>query len=325
MSEHASQPKVAIIVLNWRKPAETLACLTSLAHIDYRNAQVIVVDNGSGDESVALFRQHFPEVQVLETGANLGYAGGNNVGIRYALEQGAEYICILNNDVTVTPDFLAPLLAVLHQHPDVGVVTPTIAGVKTPDRVWTLGANIDWRAGEVRRLYTDESVSAVQDIDPFEVDVAPGSAELIRQEVFKTAGLLDETFFLYYEESDWCLAVRRAGHRILAVPASVVLHAASSTLGQTSPIIDYYMLRNRLRFISRQWSGLTRWRILGSTVISNLATIAAYTVKSEHGRRLPHRTVRVLALRDAALNRWGEMGPDVAAVCRLAKSPHDRD
>lgn len=127
MSEQATQPNVAIIVLNWRRPAETLACLESLAHMDYPNAQVIVVDNGSGDDSVSVIRQGFPEILILETGENLGYAGGNNVGIRNALVHRADFVCLLNNDVTVAPDFLAPLLAAMGSQPDVGVVTPLVA------------------------------------------------------------------------------------------------------------------------------------------------------------------------------------------------------
>ncbi|MDX9956635.1 MAG: glycosyltransferase, partial [Anaerolineae bacterium] len=105
MRELAGVLKVAIVVLNWRKPVETLTCLESLAQLTYSNVEIIVVDNGSGDESVALIRRQYPGVQILETGMNLGYAGGNNVGIRHALAQGAEYICVLNNDVLVAPGF----------------------------------------------------------------------------------------------------------------------------------------------------------------------------------------------------------------------------
>jgi GT2 family glycosyltransferase len=141
---------------------------------------------------------------------------------------------------------------------------------------------------------------------------------LVRREVFERVGLLDEAFYLYFEEADWCLRVRRSGYRILAVPSSLAWHRVSATLGPTSPVIDYYMLRNHLRFIACHWSGMARLLFLGRTIGRNLLTIAAYTLKPQQGQRLSHRNARLLALRDAALGRWGRMGLDVEAVCQSA-------
>jgi GT2 family glycosyltransferase len=109
--------------------------------------------------------------------------------------------------------------------------------------------------------------------------------------------------------------VRQAGYKIMAVPASIVWHAVSSTLGKASPAIDYYMLRNHLRLVARHWSGAARLRILVSTLSEELHDILAYSVKPWGGKRLPHRNARLLALRDALLGRWGKMGPDVVAAC----------
>lgn len=304
---HEPQIAVAIIVLNWRKPAETLACLESLALATYPNVEIIVVDNGSGDDSVPLIRQHCPNVVVLETGANLGYAGGNNVGIRYALAHGADAIGILNNDVTVEPDFLAPLLAALVSKPDIGVVTPLVAE-RSDDggRVWALGSTVDRRTAAVSRNHAGEPVASWLGQPSFEVDVASGAAMLVKREVFERAGLLDEDFFLYFEEVDWGLAVRRAGHRILAVPGSVVWHKVSAALGATSPVIDYYMLRNHLRLIGRHWSGFRRSYLWSKVALRNLIIIAAFTVKSHRGQRRPSRDARLLALWDAVLRRSGK-------------------
>jgi GT2 family glycosyltransferase len=113
--------------------------------------------------------------------------------------------------------------------------------------------------------------------------------------------------------------VKKAGYKILAVPASLVWHAVSGTLGQSSPVVDYYMLRNHLRLIVRHWTGFARWRILSVTILEDLRVIATYTVKPWGGKRLPHRNARVLALRDAMQGRWGKMGQDVVAVCSLSK------
>lgn len=138
---------------------------------------------------------------------------------------------------------------------------------------------------------------------------------LAKREVFERAGLLDEKFFLYFEEVDWCMKVGQAGYRILAAPSSVVWHEVSGTLGTTSPVIDYYMLRNHLRLIGRHWSGARRDYLWSRVVLCNLMTIAAYTVKPHGGRRIPNRNARLLALLDASLGRWGKMGADVAKIC----------
>lgn len=308
--------EVSIIVLNWNNAPDTIACLRSLQRLHGSpRHHVIVVDNGSNDGSAQTIRQTLPDVLLLETGRNLGYAGGNNYGIRYALAQGAGYFCILNNDVTVAPDFLTPMLAAFQTYEGVGITTPLIAEMAKPDQTWELGTALNRQTGIVSRLHGGEPVSALQTLAPFAVDIASGAAMLARREVFERVGLLDEGFFLYYEETDWCLAVQRAGYKILAVPSAMVWHKVSATVGQTSPLTDYYMLRNHLRLISRHWSGPARWRLLASTTLRNLLTIAAYTAKPHGGRRLPHRNARVLALRDAALQRWGQMGADVAAIC----------
>lgn len=316
MNNIGARPSVAVVILNWNNPGDTLACLQSIAALDYPLLKTIVVDNGSSDNSVERIRSAYPDVQVVETGANLGYAGGNNVGIHHALAAGAEAVCILNNDVTVEPDFLGTLMAALQREAGVGVVTPLVAqqtnGVSS---VWALGAAVDWHTALVTRCHAGESADSRRSAPPFAVAIAPGAAMLVKREVFERVGLLDESYFLYFEETDWCLKVHQAGYRILAVPGSLVWHKVSATLGTTSPVIDYYMLRNHLHLIQRHWSGVRRPYLLLRTALRNLATIAAYTVKTHQGKRIPHRNARVLALRDAALGRWGRMGPDVAQVC----------
>ena len=307
--------RVALIVLNWNNAEDALACLASLERVTYPNYEIIVVDNGSTDDSVSQIRAAYPNVTFLETGENLGYAGGNNVGIRYALEHGAEFIGILNNDVTVAPDFLEPLLSALQSEPKVGVVTPLIAVMDDPDYVWTLGAAVNHHTGSVTRLFTGERIQNIHRKTPFEVDVAPGSALLVKRETFEKVGLLNEEFFLYYEESDWSLLVQKSNYCILAIPESLVWHKISAALGTTSPIIDYYMQRNHLLFISRHWSGIQKYRLLSKVILRNCLSIVAYTLKPHQGQRLSNRNARMLAFRDAFLGRWGKMGPDVSAIC----------
>jgi GT2 family glycosyltransferase len=306
---------IYLIVLNWNNCPDTLKCLDSLAQVQEPPFRVVVVDNGSDDGSEAHIRARFPNVTLLQTGQNLGYAGGNNVGIRYALDRGADYVGIFNNDVTVAPDALARLYAALQHSVDIGIANPLLAEMQWPERVWALGCAMDWRTGDVERLYAGQPVSAWRERALLDVEMAQGAALLIRRRVFESVGLLDERFYLYFEESDWCLQVRQAGYRIVAVPSAVVWHRVSAVLGSASPVVDYYMLRNHLRFIARRTTGWARLGLIARAVGRNAATIAAYTVKSDHGQRTPHRNVRLLALRDALLGRWGKMGPDVAATC----------
>ncbi len=315
---HQYLPSVAIIILNWNNPDDTLACLRSVMALDYPAAcrNVIVVDNGSTDDSVVRIRRMHPDILLIATNANLGYAGGNNVGVRHALEQGAEFLCILNNDVVVEPGALELMLAAIQARPDVGIVTPLVAErTHDGDRVWALGAAVDHSTAAVTRLRAGEAAAAWREAAPYEVEVASGAAMLIHRRVFEQVGLLDEAFFLYYEEVDWCLAVRRAGFRILATPAAVVWHKVSASLNRHSPVIDYYMTRNHLRLIQRNWRGWRRWCLWSRSLGRQLLAIAAFTVKSQDGARTPHRNARLLALRDALSGRWGAIGADVTQVC----------
>lgn len=298
-----------IIVLNWNNAHVTLACLESLVRVAVPVDQIMVVDNGSTDKSVERIRASFPDIKVLETGVNLGYAGGNNSGVQRALANGFEHICILNNDVVVEPDFLTPMLAVFDAQPDVGIVTPLVAArAGNGDQVWALGVAIDHRTASVIRLHANEPVVFWRGHAPFEVEIASGAAMLVRREVFERVGLLDEDFFLYYEEVDWCLAVRRAGFRIMAAPAAVVWHKVSTSLDRQSPVLDYYMTRNHLRLINRHWRGWRRRYLWGRSVTRQLLAIAAYTAKPHGGARTPNRNARLLALRDALTGRWGKWG-----------------
>ena len=245
----------ALIVLNWRNPAGTVDCLAALKRLTAANVAVIVVDNGSGDNSVPFIRQQHPDLMLLETGANLGYAGGNNVGIRYALEHGADTVGILNNDAVVDPNFLQPLLAAQQLTPDGSITTPMICESEAPETIWALGATIDWQTATSYRLHAGEQRAAWKDRAPHEVDFAVGTALLAPRQVWERAGLIDESFFLYYEETDWCVRARRLEIPSVAVPGSCVWHEAGASGGRTSPSITYYMTRNALWFLKRNLAG----------------------------------------------------------------------
>ncbi len=308
-------PTVAIVVLTWNQRDLTLDCLASLAKMAYPADLVqIVVDNGSSDGTAAAVHERFPDVTVLENGDNLGFAEGNNVGIRYALARGADYVMLLNNDTVVDAAMIGDLIAAAESSHEVGIVTPTIYYYDRPDYIWCAGAEIDWQTAGSRRLRA-EVIDDGRDKEPNEVGFASGCAICMKRQVIEKIGLLDPRFFIYYEETDWCFRASDAGWRTLYVPHAKLWHKVSAAMGTTSPATDYYMNRNVVLFVAKHRRGFARLALLGRVMGCNLLAALAYTVKPHHGLRLPNRNARLLAFRDAVLGRWGKMGPAVASVC----------
>jgi len=311
-----TQPQVAIIILTWNQRDVTLECLASIEELGYpaERLHIIVVDNGSADGTSQAIRQRYPSVTVISNGENLGFAEGNNVGIRHALQGAPDYVMLLNNDTVLDPPMLNELLAVAESAPTIGIVGPKMLYFDRPDVIWCAGNRIDWRTGETTRLHAEQHDPG-SDEEPREVDFITACAICLRREVIEAIGLLDPRFFIYYEETDWCRRAHAAGWRILYVPRARLWHKVSAAMGVASPATEYYMTRNMLLFLTKHRRGLKRWCSLALAIGRNLRAIAAYSAKPHGGQRLPNRDVRLLALRDAMLGRWGKMGPDVAAIC----------
>jgi GT2 family glycosyltransferase len=318
--KQAAHPLIAVIILTWNQRDLTLDCLASVFAIDYPSArlQVIVVDNGSSDGTAAAVRAQFSACTVLENGENLGFAEGNNVGIRYALQGTADYVMLLNNDTIVDGAMLAHLLAVIERQPEIGIVGPKMLYYDPPNVIWCAGNELGRRPWISRRLQAGEPDST-GDLTPRAVDFITACGILLRRQVVEQIGLLDPRFFIYYEETDWCLRAHRAGWQIYYVPAARLWHRVSAAMGATSPATDYYMNRNVFLFVSKNRSLLQRLYLLPATLARQLLAIGAYTVKPHNGSRLANRDARLLAVRDAVSGRWGKMRPDVAAVCRQGK------
>ncbi|HWQ12423.1 MAG TPA: glycosyltransferase family 2 protein [Roseiflexaceae bacterium] len=291
---------VLIIILCYNGVELTLACLESLRKLDHP-ADALVVDNASQDGTPAAVREHFPEVALIETGANLGFAAGNNVGLRYALEHGYDYVLLLNNDTEVTPDLLTRLLEVAESDQRIGVVGPTITYYERPDLIWSAGGTIDWRCGTSAMRGGSLSDSVLR-APPADVDFVTGCALLVRRAALERAGLLDERFFMYYEETEWCVRIARAGFRILHVPAALVQHKIPLNARYDKEYLAYYMTRNRLLFLRATRAPLrTLLRALGQ----DLRTYASMVLRPKWRRR-PGRT----GMRRAWLDFWrGRFGP----------------
>ena len=297
-----SKPSVSIIILNYNGREDTLACLRSMEHLTYPNVQVIVVDNGSTDGSVEAFRAQHPRFTLIETGANLGFTGGTNVGIRYALEHGADYIMLLNNDTVVAPDMLDVMVAVMEANPGVGVTGPTIYYYDAPETIWSAGGGIDWSRGLTWMIGIDEEDKAQFGLSPRSVDFVTGCAILARREVWQKVGLLDDKFFMYYEETEWCVRARRAGFDIMHVPSAMVWHKISKEQRAASTRTYYYMTRNRLLFLYRSRVGLRTW---ANTLLELARTFVSWSVRPKWQDRRHLRGVMVRAVTDFTLGRFG--------------------
>ncbi len=287
--------RVLIIILCYNGIADTLACLESLQRVEYPSYDVLVVDNASSDGTPETVRAQFPLVTVIENGANLGFAAGNNVGLRYALRHGYDYALLLNNDTEVAPDFLDCLVEVAASDPSIGAVGPTITYYDRPDLIWSAGGVIDWRRGAAR-MRTDE-VDTGREREPVEVDFVTGCTLLVGRAALERAGLLDERFFMYFEETEWCVRIRRAGFRIVYVPQSRVLHKIPLDARFDKEYLAYYMTRNRLLFLRATGVPLHTW--LHALFVQDLRTYLSLVFRPKWRTR-PGR----IGMRHAWMDFW---------------------
>lgn len=297
-------PQVIVIVLNWNGSADTLCCLESLEKITYPACEVLLVDNGSTDDSVAILRRAFPQIQLIETGQNLGFVGGNNVGLEYARRTGAEYALLLNNDTEVAPDFLDHLVAAAESSPKVGISGPSIYYFDEPDTFWSAGGDIDWKRGLTSMVGIGQVEQGQYGEQPRPVDFVTGCALLIKMSVVAEVGMLDPRFFLYYEETEWCVRVSRAGYGILHVPASKIWHKISPVAREASPMVHYYMTRNRLLFLRLSDASLVTWV---NTYLEYARTLLSWRLRPRWRGKARQRQAMWQAIRDFSRSRFGRV------------------
>jgi GT2 family glycosyltransferase len=238
-----SRPLVTIIILNWNGIADTTACLNSLKKITYPNFRVIVVDNGSRDNEGARLKKLFGDsIEVVRNEDNLGYTGGNNVGIRRALDDGTDFVLLLNNDTTVEPDFLDRLVTAAEKHPTIGILGPKIYLDEGRRTLWSAGGWVDPITSFCHRNPQEEPYRFYAEL--VRTGYVIGAAMLIRREVLRKVGLLDERFFAYEEDIEYCVRARRAGFDSVLVTTSVAYHTPGSSVKNRLPLQPYYQTRN---------------------------------------------------------------------------------
>jgi GT2 family glycosyltransferase len=243
----AETAHVAIVVLCFNGRDDTLACLESLERLRWERLSVIVVDNASNDGTLEAVRDRFPAVETIRNDENLGFAEGNNVGIRAALAAGADYVLILNNDTITDEALIDELVAVAAARPDAGALCPMIRYVDPPDRIWYAGARFDPKAVHNGRHtgYGERDVGQYHSIR--ETGRATGAAMLVPRAVIEATGCFDSKLFIQVEDVDWSLRMRAAGYRILFVPQAVLWHQVAVTSGgERAPTTAYYEMRNSL-------------------------------------------------------------------------------
>jgi hypothetical protein len=270
------EPVVVALVLNWNGWLDTIECVESLLRSARLPDYILVCDNGSADGSFEHLRAwaagdavpHVAFASVDELfaarqapaqrlifaalGENLGYAGGNNIGMRFALERlGAHYVWLLNNDTVVDSRSLERQVRLAERDRTIGMLGSKLVMYHTPDVIQALGGgkllpiiSHDTQIGRGRK------VAGVQNV-PFELDHIVGASLFIRAEAIRTTGFIDESYFLYREETDWCFAMRRQGWRLLCCPGSTIRHKEASSLGMRSGLHDYYALRNMLYLVRK--------------------------------------------------------------------------
>ncbi len=301
-----SLPSVTIIILNWKKPQYTLACLRSLEAVTYPNFDVIVLDNGSADNSVELLQNALPNLkyraELIDNKRNLGFADGNNVGIRRAIEQGRDYVLLLNDDTEVDPGFIEPLVERAESDAQIGIVGPKIYYFDEPKQIWSAGGVFD-KAGWTHQLGVNQPDTAEFN-QARSLDYVTGCAMLVKRAVIEKVGVLDGRFFAYYEETDWCARAAKAGFKVWYEPQSKLWHKISLKARDLSPLYVYLMTRNRLLFLRNL--GVSAPRIWLSLISVDLRTVLAWTIWKRHRAARPMRRWRLQGVFDFLRGRFGE-------------------
>lgn len=254
-------PKVSIIVLNWNGLDDTIECLESLKKIAYPNYEVIVVDNGSKGNDAQVLKEKFSDyIHLIQNEKNYGCTGGNNIGIRYALDKGSpDYILILNNDMVVAPDFLTQMIEVADGDTSIGIVGPKVYYYDFPDIIHSAGMKTNaWLGyfGSIGYKHLDAGQYDTQQ----EVDSISGCCLLVKKEIIHQVGMFDESYFCYWDEVDYCFRAKSAGFRIIYVPQAIAWHKKvlkKKIWGKlpyeekASALAYYFWARNNFRFVRK--------------------------------------------------------------------------
>jgi GT2 family glycosyltransferase len=295
------RPQIVTIVLNTNRREDTLECLDSLRRqtIAAEN-HVIVLDNRSSDGSVPAIRSAFPSAEIISIEADRGYAGNNNVGLKRALAYSPDWIFVLNEDTILAAGCLEQMLAVASADPRIGIVGPLVLHHDEPEVIQSAG-------GRLGRFWESVHVGANQtDIDGFDgsqdLDWVSGCALLVRRAVVEQQGMLDERFYYYWEETEWCLRARKAGWRIVLAPGARLWHKGVRRDYKPSPNVTYYNTRNRFLMMSTHRPPLRVWSMAWYQTVR---TLASWSLQPKWWSQREHRDAMLQGIKDFLLGHWG--------------------
>lgn len=239
---------IYVVIPTYNRSEDLHACLESLVSAGLDEAQIVIMDNCSVDDTVERVQQEFPETVLFALESNLGATGASNIGFNFALEQGAQFVLRLDSDTVVNPDFLKPLLQAAFDDPQIGIVAPKIYYYQPPDEIWYAGAEAHlWHFGAIRTHRYEKD--APRNSSPREVDYAWGAAMLIKRQVLEKTKGFDTDFFVYYEELDFCRRVQKLGYKIFYEPQSKIWHKVGSSANNAWTA--YHWNRSKMLFFKK--------------------------------------------------------------------------
>lgn len=249
--------KISVITINYNQPVVTEELLYSIAlSSSYPNLEIIVVDNGSTPNPLEEWIDKFPNVRFIRSEVNLGFAAGNNLGIQAAF---GDYYFLVNNDTEFTPNLIEKLIKILETNPRVGIVSPKIRYFNQPDILQYVGFTpINFYTARNKCIGQYERDQGQYDTLTGPTGFVHGAAMMVRKEAVQEAGLMEENYFLYYEEMDWCVKIKQAGYDVWVEPKALIFHKESISVGKKSALKEYFINRNRILFIRKNGSFLSK-------------------------------------------------------------------
>lgn len=272
MSTGKEYPKVGIIVLNWNSYPDTRNCLRSLEVLEYPNYSLYVVDNGSADNSVERLNREFRDPNVISLDENRGFAGGNNAGIREAIDEGCKYVLLLNNDTTVESGFLTKLVRTGERFPRAGVVGGTI--FDESGKVWYSGG-----AFNDTLVRYDRKTKPRERSDAFDTDVVVGTMMFLRSAAITRVGALDENYWFGGEDTELCYRLKQGGWQVLVKPSARIEHAVGNTGGTLNPFSAYHSSWNSLYFSQKHHSVFQKVVFLTYFTFWNVFKLCKWTLR----------------------------------------------
>jgi GT2 family glycosyltransferase len=247
----SSKATICVVIINYHSQTLVNDCLNHLNSLQREDLEYLIVDNSEHPDTDKIKSKH-RDVLIYRSNRNLGFAGGCNIGLRHAIQNRNRYVLLLNPDTRFEQDFIAPLLATLETIPHAGMAGPLIFEDTALRRPWQgIGRLNWWLGGPIQRW----KKSRYDYIEPMDVPFLSGCALLLRLEAVKSAGLMDERYFLYFEDIDYSRRLICCGWRVILVPKAQILHAHSSTIGRHSRVQVYFLSRNRI-WLTRRWAHL---------------------------------------------------------------------